>query len=159
MHLIRATTTITTVLLISACSGSGADQARAEPATDTSRATAQGADPTHALFGCLIGDSAVYSNIARDTATDSVAGIEISLWHAGDGIDGATTDAPAKLERSVPIARVRLTGRDSVLLDMPHVNALDTSTFAGRVTCDSLWGRQQTSRSSLARDASYRRVP
>jgi hypothetical protein len=152
---VKGTTAVAAaVFLITACGAPAAEQRRAEPTSDTSRPSAQGVDPTHVLFGCMVGDGAVYSNIE----TDSVSGVQIMLWQAGDGVDGATAKSTGELAPSVPIASVRLTGRDSVFLDMPReASSPDTGTFAGRVTCDSLSGRHQASRTSPAHEVSYLR--
>jgi hypothetical protein len=159
LRVMRATGITAAFLLVTACGTSGADRSRAESAADAPRAGAEGADPAHALFGCLDGDSAVYSDVETDSVSGAALGLRITLWHAGDGIDGATIAAAREPAHSVPIAEVRLAGRDSVFLDMPHErDSADTSTFAGRVVCDSLWGLQQMVRTSPPRDASYRRL-
>lgn len=142
------------ILLAGACDKPGAERPRAAGTPDTPLALGQGADPAHVLFGCMVGDSAVYSNVERDSA----AGIRIMLWQAGDGVDGAT-EAALDPTHSVPVAGIRLVARDSVLIDISRsVNAPDTTHFVGRVACDSLWGRQEDSRKSPARDVTFRRL-
>lgn len=146
------------VLLVTACGAPGAEASREDSTPDTSRAIAQGPDPAHVLFGCLVGDSAVYSDVGADSVAGGASGITINFWQAGDGIDGSSA-AGGVPERSVPLASVQLTGPDSVVLNIPReASSPDTSVFVGRVACDSLWGHQQTSRTSPPRNASYRRV-
>lgn len=159
MRSTRPVTLSAALILLAACSDASREQLRQPPVDPEITGSATESEPEHVLFGCMRGDSAVYSNIRRDSTTGDESGVRLSLWHAGDAVDGATA-AAGQIVQSVPIARVQLAGDDSILLDMPHApNAPDTSFFVGQVACDSLWGRQVTSRSSPASATTYRRLP
>lgn len=131
----------------------GGDSAAEPAATET---TDEGA---HVIFGCLEGDSAVYSGPSPDPMGDPVPVVRIALWHAGDGIDGSTMTVAGESGESVPLAGVRLVGRDSISLGIsPDASAADTSVFVGRVACDSLWGGQRSQRQTPPRQVTYLRV-
>jgi hypothetical protein len=160
MRAIPSLMAVAAALLTAACDGAESERRLDDAPADSARAIADlGADPEHVLFGCLIGDSAVYSDV-QPVAAGGVSGVRITLWHAGDGIDGSTVLAAGELGPSMPVAGVRLVGRDSIELDVLHdAAAPDTSFLVGRVSCDSLWGRQRTSRAAASRQASYGRLP
>jgi hypothetical protein len=154
----RPVTLTAALLVLVACTDANRERLRQPPVDPAITGGPTEGEPDHALVGCLTGDSAVYSNIRKDSTTGEDSGVRISLWLAGDAIDGATRSA-GQPGRSVPIARVQLTADDSIQLDMPHdANAPDTSFFVGQVACDSLWGRLVTHRSSPPRDAAFRRL-
>lgn len=116
-------------------------------------------EATHAIFGCLEGDSAVYAGPSPDRVAGAVPEVRISLWHAGDGIDGSTVTVAGEAGESVPLAGVRLVGHDSISLAISHyAAAADTSAFVGRVACDSLWGGQRSHRQEQPRRVTYLRV-
>lgn len=121
---------------------------------------ASSSSATHVLTGCLIGDTAVYSDIRIDTAeTGDASGVQITLRRTGARWQGQTAEAAGELGSGVPIARVVLTPPDSIILDMPQeLGAPDTSHFRGRISCDSLWGQQLIYRESPPSRAMYRRV-
>ncbi len=141
---------------LAACSPRAGDDRppAADSATGVEAPALADADPAHALFGCLVGDSAAYA------AADS--GVRLTLWHAGDGVDGSATRADGDASESTPLARVRVAGADSIELDVPgperDAAARDTTFFAGRVACDSLWGRERSTRDARTRAIAYRRV-
>ena len=121
-----------------------------------------GPDPAHVLFGCLVEDSAVYTDAAADPATGDTSGVRITFWQAGDGIDGSTAPVAAAgaVGQSEPLVGIRLLGRDSLELEIQRdvASAPDTIVFAGRADCDSLQGRQLTRRGTSPSEAAYRRV-
>jgi hypothetical protein len=171
MHVLRSVTAAVAVLL-AGCDVAGSDRP-AEPAeapvdsagalTSTGIAIDPGPDPdpTHVLFGCLVGDSAVYTDAATDPATGDTSGVRITFWQAGDGIDGSTAPVAAgAVGQSEPLAGIRLLGRDSLELEIQRdvASAPDTIHFAGRADCDSLQGRQLTRRGTSPSEARYRRV-
>jgi hypothetical protein len=150
---------LTAVLLfLASCSDAARERIRQPPVDPAITGSATDGEPDHALVGCLTGDSAVYSSIRTDSTSGAASAVRISMWLAGDGIDGAT-QADGQPGISIPIARVQLTADDSIQLDMPHdASSPDTSFFVGQVACDSLWGRQVSRRSSPPRETTYRRL-
>ena len=115
-------------------------------------------DPSHALFGCLHGDSAVYADLRPDPETGDTSGVLIALWQAGDGVDGAIATA-VDPTHALPISGARLFARDSITLEMPHPDdPAETSRFVGRVSCEKLWGRQRNYRDAPTRPVVYARV-
>ncbi len=116
--------------------------------------------PPHRLLACLRGDSAVYADAREDPETGDTVGVWISLWQAGDGVDGATVSSSGNdvFTPPAPFSRVQLAGVDSLALDMPHADGADTTRLIARVSCDRLWGRQRTHRDVPAGPALYRRV-
>jgi hypothetical protein len=133
------------------------DSVAAESLAVDSAMRGLGADPGHAIFSCFVGDSAVYANLAQDTFGDTV-GVRITLWHAGDGVDGSRADVgdPAP---PLPLSAVRLFAADSIQLDFPAtMDPGETSRFIGRVSCDRLWGKQRNYRDAPTRPVQYGRV-
>ena len=115
------------------------------------------ADPGHAIFSCLVGDSVTYADLRLDSFGDTV-GVRITLWHAGDGIDGSRADVG---ESTPPLALtgVRLFAKDSVMLDFPATtDPGETSRFVGRVSCDRMWGKQRNYKDAPTRPVTYARV-
>ncbi|MGZ8379685.1 MAG: hypothetical protein ACXW0Z_20865 [Gemmatirosa sp.] len=117
--------------------------------------------PPHRIFGCLTSDSAVYADIREDPETGDTVGVWITIWQAGDGIDGVSVSSSGNdvFTRPAPFARVQLAGVDSIALDLPHADgAADTTRLIARVSCERMWGRQRTHRDMPAGPALYRRV-
>ena len=115
------------------------------------------ADRGHALFSCFVGDSAVYADLRLDSFGDTV-GVRITLWHAGDGVDGTRAEVGEAVP-PLPLSGVRLFAADSILLDFPAANEVEeTSRFVGRVSCDRMWGKQRNYRDAPTRPISYGRV-
>lgn len=167
----RARATALALLASSAAACTGAE--REPPAVHDARSASISAPPAgaaatdafldgppHRLFACLTADSAVYADVREDPETGDTVGVWITLWQAGDGIDGATVSSSGNdvFTRPAPFSRVQLAGVDSVSLDMPHADGTDTTRLIARATCDRLWGRQRTHRDVPAGPALYRRV-
>jgi hypothetical protein len=103
----------------------------------------------------------VYADAREDPETGDTVGVWITVWQAGDGIDGASVSSSGNGVRTepVPFARVQLAGVDSLALDLPHADGgADTTRLIARVSCERLWGRQRTHRDMPAGPALYRRV-
>jgi hypothetical protein len=116
-----------------------------------------GTDPSHAIFDCLVGDSVVYADLRLDSFGDTV-GVRITLWHAGDGIDGSRADVGEPVP-PLALTGVRLFAKDSIMLDFPATSDPgETSRFLGRVSCDRMWGKQRNYREAPTRPVSYARV-
>lgn len=151
------------LLLVAACAESapsraGAAGAPAVAGTTPNAAPSFGDEPVPAIFGCLGGDTIVYADVRIDSIAGDTVGVWISLWQAGDGVDGASLQAEDPQGRAVPLARVQLSDVDSIALDIPHaVGESDTSRFVGRASCERLWGRQRNRRETPSRPAVYRR--
>ncbi|HEX5830095.1 MAG TPA: hypothetical protein VFY16_03875 [Gemmatimonadaceae bacterium] len=154
MRFVKRSRVLMTVLLAAACGRPDGDTrdtlaaaATVPPDVDASAA--------HALFACLEGDSAVYV----DASMGDDSGVRLDLWHAGDGIDGMSTAGAGEARQTVPLARLELLGRDSIRLAIAHgESAPDTTVFVGRVSCDSLSGRQRVDRRAPEQAASYHRL-
>jgi hypothetical protein len=130
------------------------------PAAVPATSDASGDEPPHRIFRCLLGDSAMYADAREDPETGDTVGVWITVWQAGDGIDGVTVSSSGNdvFTPPMPFSRVQLAGVDSLALDMPHADGADTTRLIARVSCDRLWGRQRTHRDVPAGAALYRRV-
>jgi hypothetical protein len=115
-------------------------------------------EPQPALFGCLVGDSAVYGDVRVDPETGDTVGVTLSFWRSGASVHGTTVLASGGVADTVPFTRVQLSGDDSLAFDTPHPAEPDTIRFLGRVDCNRLWGRQRNRRESPSRPALYRRL-
>ena len=163
----RAALAILTTLL-AACAGAEVERAPASAAGTAVAALDSGAsgdagfddEPVHRVFGCLSGDSAVYADVREDPNTGDTVGVWITVWQAGDGIDGASVSSSGNGVRTdpEPFSRVQLAGVDSLALDLPHGGGDgDTTRLVGRISCERLWGRQRTHRDMPTQPALYRR--
>lgn len=115
-------------------------------------------EPQPALFGCLVGDSAVYGDVRVDPETGDTVGVTLAFWRANQSVYGTTILASGGRADTVPFARVQLSGPDSLAFDTQHPLELDTIRFIGRVDCNRVWGRQRNRRESPSRPALYRRL-
>lgn len=115
-------------------------------------------EPQPALFGCLVGDSAVFGDVRVDPETGDTVGITLSFWRGGGSVHGTTILASGGVADTIPFARVQLSGDDSLAFDTPHPTDPDTIRFIGRLDCNRLWGRQRNRRESPSRPALYRRL-
>ncbi|MHB1224640.1 MAG: hypothetical protein ACYC2G_11460 [Gemmatimonadaceae bacterium] len=141
-------------------SGRVVSEASIDVDTASHPATADVTDQaTHVIFGCLEGDSAVYAGPSEDAAGGGVPDVRITLWPAGDAMDGSVMVGAGMGGESSPLAGIRLVGNDSIALTIADgPSATDTSAFTGRVACDSLWGGQRGHRQAQSRQITYRRV-
>lgn len=157
---------LATLATLAACAGAEVERPPAPAGTPARTALVDTFDdtfddgPPHRLFGCLSGDSAVYADVREDPNTGDTVGVWITLWQAGDGIDGASESSSGNGVRTdpEPVSRVQLAGVDSLALDLPHGGGdADTTRLVGRISCERLWGRQRTHRDMPTQPALYRR--
>lgn len=152
--------------VLAACAGAEVERAPAPPTPPARTLQVVGAmgdddELPHRLFGCLSGDSAVYADVREDPNSGDTVGVWITLWQAGDGIDGVSESSSGNGVRTAPepFARVQLAGADSLALDLPHGGGdRDTTRLVGRISCERLWGRQRTHRDMPTTPALYRRL-
>lgn len=140
-----------------ACTAKSPPPVAKAASADTSSAIVDD-EPPHKIFGCLVGDSAVFADVRPDPESGDSSGVWITLVRAGSGIDGWREIGSAGRVDTLPFLRVQLIGEDSIAIDAPAAETDDTSRFIGRVSCERLWGRQRERRDRPSTSATYRRI-
>ena len=97
------------------------------------------------------GGRLTFGSFLRDSVTQDLVGTEVTFVVTGPHWTGSIRDAKGELGSARPLIDVRF-DRVEKRLAFRYQNAPDTASFAGRVSCDSIWGTWKPFRGvSLAR--------